>query len=78
MARRNYTQELRDAEAQGAVIVCSMHPYDGMPMAYAPRRLRDPLPWVPADQYTRSGSYDGMWRYSGRECHAVDAEPVSL
>lgn len=70
MARRNYTQELQEAAQRGAVIVCSVAPYDGMPMGYAPRRVRDPLPWCPVDQVTRSGSYDGMWRFSGRYCHA--------
>lgn len=71
MARRNYSQELQEAKRRGAVIVCSVAPYDGTEMAYAPRRARDPLPWVPADQYTPSGSYDGMYRYGGRFCHAT-------
>ena len=71
MARRNYSQELLKAQEDGRKVVCSVAPYEGLEMAYAPRRPRDPLPWVPADQYTRSGSYSGMYRYSGRQCHDV-------
>lgn len=69
MARRNYSAELLKALENGQKIVCSMAPYEGDGMVYNPRRLRDPRPWTFAEN---SGApYHGMFRYSGRECHAV-------
>lgn len=65
---RNYTQELLTAQKRGAVIVCSAAPYEGTQVHYAPRRSRDPQPWT----FLENGSsYDGMFRYSGRFCHAT-------
>lgn len=69
--KRNYTAELLSEQKRGKTIVCSVAPYDGMPMAYAPRTRRDPRPWAPAD--VAHSAYNGMYRYTGRECHAVDA-----
>lgn len=67
MNYRNFSQELLDAQKRGAIIVCSAAPYEGTQVHHAPRRLRDPRPWT----FTENGpSYDGMYRYSGRECHA--------
>lgn len=65
---RNYTQELLTAQKRGAVIVCSAMPYEGTQVHYAPRRSRDPQPWTFLEN---SPSYDGMFRYSGRFCHAT-------
>lgn len=70
MARRNYSAELLKLKDQGKTVVCSVQPYEGLPMVYQPRRPRDPLPWVPAE--FEGGRYEGMWRYSGRQCHAID------
>lgn len=72
MARRNYSAELLAAQENGQKIVCSMAPYEGDEVAYAPRRLRDPRPWTFTE--TASAAYHGMFRYTGRECHAVDPE----
>ena len=64
MSKRNYTRELRRAKDQGAKIVCSVAPYEGMGVEYLPRQKGDPQPWyVP-------GRAHGI-RYSGRECRAV-------
>lgn len=69
MAKRKYTRELRAEQAKGRVVVASMAPYAGQPVTYAPRSAGDPAPWFIKDQY----GLDYEWRYSGRECHAVDA-----
>lgn len=65
---RNYTRELRRAKEQGAKIVCSMAPFEGVEVQYAPRTKGDPQPWRP-EQTGRMP--DVEYRYSGRECHAV-------
>jgi len=69
MARRNYSAELLTAQKNGQKIVCSMEPYAGVPMVYSPNRLRDPRPW--RFEENAGAQYHGMFRYSGRECHAV-------
>lgn len=63
---RNFTRELLKAQHEGARIVCSVAPYEGHAVNYAPRTTRDPQPWV------LTGS-QGLFRYSGRECHAESA-----
>ncbi len=65
---RNYTQELLAARARGERIVCSMAPYAGNPVDYDPRSKTDPQPWVLAGW---GGRRDDWYRYTGRECHAV-------
>jgi hypothetical protein len=67
MSKRYYTRELRAALAEGAEIVCSLAPYAGAGVVYAPRSSHgDPLPWL----------LDfNNFRYSGRECHAVYTSP---
>lgn len=67
---RNFTQELLKAQSAGQRIVCSVAPYEDQPMEYKPRHGRDPLPWVAVGM---SAETQKTWRYSGRECHAVDA-----
>lgn len=62
---RNFTQELLKAQSAGQRIVCSVAPYEGQAVEHKPRHRRDPLAWVLASQHDL--------RYSGRECHAVDA-----
>jgi hypothetical protein len=57
------TATLLQARQEGAVIVCSLAPYEGRPVEYRPRHRRDAQPWVL-----------GAFRYSGRECHAVHGE----
>jgi hypothetical protein len=47
--------------------VCSAAPWEGHPVAYAPRRVRDPLPWV----LTGKSQDDPYYRYGGRFCHSV-------
>ena len=59
---RQYTQELKRAEASGKRIVCAMAPYEGCPVSYKPRSKGDPFPWVLAG-----------YRFTGRECMAVPA-----
>ncbi|MBB4786023.1 hypothetical protein [Streptomyces rapamycinicus] len=46
-----------------SVIVCSLAPYKGRPVQYRPRHRHDAQPWVL-----------GAFRYSGRECHAVNGK----
>jgi hypothetical protein len=65
--RRNYTQELLAKRAKGQHIVVSLAPHEGVPVTYSPRSVGDPLPWDAGLVY----------RFSGRECHAVKAESVS-
>lgn len=69
MPKRNYTVELRKAQKNGAKIVASMQPHEGVEMEYAPRKKGDPSPWVFANRpHSESSSW---YRYTGRECHAV-------
>lgn len=67
--RRNYTQELLAAQAKGQRIVCSVAPWVNDAMEYAPRKKGDPKPWKPVGW----GFPESIYRFSGRECHAVDA-----
>lgn len=61
---RNYTRELRTAQAEGAKIVGAMQPREGWEMVYAPRNVRDPLPWI--------ATADPLgFRFNGRELKAV-------
>lgn len=63
---RRYTAELRQAEANGHLIVCSIEPRAGWPVYYTPRFASDPEPW------TLGETTDGLpLRLSGRECHSV-------
>lgn len=64
---RNYTRELRRAQAEGAVIVGAMQPFMDDPMSYEPRLKGDPLPWVPAPGIVGRLSF----RFNGRELKAV-------
>lgn len=57
---RSYTDRLLKAQENGAIIVCSMAPYENWEVTYDPRHKRDGEPW------TVSGL-----RYSGRQCHAM-------
>lgn len=65
---RNYTSELRAALAAGERVVCSMAPYAGNAVDYAPRTKSDHMPWVLAGYADQNGN---QYRYTGRECHAV-------
>lgn len=69
MARRNYSAELLAAQKNGQKIVCSVAPYDGVPVVYSPNRLRDPRPW--RFEENAGAQYHGTFRYSGRQCRAV-------
>lgn len=70
--KRFYTSELRTALRKGGRIVCSVAPYEGREVEYAPRAKNDPTPW------RLEGMDDDMlYRYHGRECHAVDV-PVAV
>lgn len=62
---RNFTQELKDAVNEGSRVVCSLAPYEGQLVEYRPRSESDPSPWVLT-------SWPDGYRYSGRECHAVN------
>ncbi|MGW0061399.1 hypothetical protein ACWDTT_15915 [Streptosporangium sandarakinum] len=64
----SYTGELLAAQAAGKRIVCSMQPYVGWEMTYDPRRTGDPKPWRITDLLA------DRFRYSGRECYAVNVE----
>jgi hypothetical protein len=66
MTARNYTAELRRAQAAGARVVCSLAPFHGRAVFYAPRSQSDPLPWRLAGDLATNG-----YRYSGRECHTM-------
>jgi hypothetical protein len=55
--QRNYTRELKNAMASGAVIECAVAPYEGRMVLLRPKFPNDPKPWVLFDL-----------RYSGREC----------
>lgn len=62
---RRYTAELLAARADGRTIVCSLDPYQNVPVTYDPRHPHDPSPW----------SAPGIpYRMTGRECHAIDAD----
>ncbi len=61
-SRRNWTGELRTAQAGGSVIECTAWPFEGVPVAYTPRKTGDPFPWALA-----SDAGD-EYRYTGREC----------
>lgn len=63
---RSLTDRLKRAMENGAVIVCSMAPYENWEVTYDPRHSRDPEPWTVA----------GSFRYSGRECHAMTPEAL--
>lgn len=71
----NWTQKLRKAaDERQALIVCSVAPYDGQPVEYAPRYTTDRQPWVIWSKTRRdpkTGKWEVLYRYSGRECHAV-------
>jgi hypothetical protein len=63
---RSYTDRLLTAQRNGAVIVCSMAPWQGQEVTHDPRHPRDGEPWTVAG-----------YRFSGRFCHAtVRAEAV--
>ncbi|MEU7186460.1 hypothetical protein [Streptomyces sp. NPDC045369] len=62
---RNFTAELRQAEREGARIVCSVAPCNGQDVEYAPQHRGDRRPWRIV------GDPDHPFRYSSRECHAV-------
>jgi hypothetical protein len=66
MAKRQYTRELLAKKNDGELIVCSLAPHVGVPVAYEPRSTNDPEPWNAGLAY----------RFSGRECHAVKRERV--
>jgi hypothetical protein len=66
MAKRNYTRELLQKRAKGMTIVISLQPHEGIEARYEPRTSRDPMPWTA----------DLPYRFSGRECHAVQDKPV--
>jgi len=72
---KNWTQKLRVLQRdRKAVVVCSVGPYDGEPVEYAPRYVTDREPWVVRSKtYTdpKTGELEVLYRYSGRECHAV-------
>jgi hypothetical protein len=64
---RNFTRELKLAQANGRVVVAGMQPARGERVAYTPRSKGDPAPWL------RTDSEGAEWRYSGRECYAAEA-----
>lgn len=73
MARRQYTQELLKAQANGYVIVAATGVIDSstrtrqIHVKYAPRHKTDAHPWVEVwDGKVRDETY--AIRYSGREC----------
>lgn len=75
--RRNFSAELHAARKRGETVVCSLAPNMDDPVVYAPRTQRDPRPWVLASFTDEPATgeysaYNGMHRYSGRECHAVE------
>lgn len=67
VARRNYTRELLALAGSGWVVVGSVLPADGLPVAHSPRSTSDPQPWTYTDRHGCE------WRFSGRECHTVRA-----
>ncbi|SEB60402.1 hypothetical protein SAMN04490356_0885 [Streptomyces melanosporofaciens] len=62
MTHELYRQAAQSSDG-GAVIVCSLAPYEGRSVQYRPRHRNDAQPWVL-----------GGFRYSGRECHAVNGK----
>lgn len=66
MPRSETAKLLNRMERYGAVIVCSMAPYENWEVTYAPRSKTDREPWTVA----------GHYRYSGRECHAMTREAL--
>lgn len=67
MAQRQYTRELLAKKNGGAFIVVSLAPHVGVPVIYDPRSATDPAPWNAGLAY----------RFSGRECHAVQPLRIS-
>lgn len=65
--KRDFTRELKAEQAKGRVVVVSLQPYAGQEVAYLPRAVSDPKPWVQTDRHGPGH------RYSGRECHAAPA-----
>lgn len=62
----NYTRELKNALASGAMIECAVGPYEGCDVTYRPRGGNDPKPWLSGagKPWLSSAGH----RYSGREC----------
>jgi hypothetical protein len=67
--KRNYTRELLKARQSGKVVVCSWQPFENRKMLLKPRSAFDPMPWV-------VDGIAGEWRYSGRDCHAINPDKV--
>lgn len=68
---RNFTQRLLTARKAGQAVVCSFQPYEGWPVAYAPRNPKDPQPWKLLRQ--DGSDWPGSIRLHARECRAVEA-----
>jgi len=65
--RRNSAKAFRDGRGPLLRIVAGRDESIAMPVEYAPRRTRDPKPWV---QWNQHDGTEGF-RFSGRECWAV-------
>lgn len=61
---RKFTAELLRKKNNGKTIVCSLPPHQNQPVTYQPRHRNDAQPW-----YLEGAAY----RFSGNECHAIDA-----
>lgn len=70
MATGNYTQTLLSEMEGGLIVVCSMEPYQGWTVAYAPRSKQDAQPW--RLNHKDGTEWKGGLRFSGRFCHSIE------
>lgn len=76
-----WSQKLRKLHTEkGYTVVCSVGPYTDEPVEFAPRYPTDREPWVLRSKTYRdpvTGELEILYRYSGRECHALPPEENS-